>query len=362
MDELHNLFSIYQMVQFIMETEGFAPSEFLSRNLFPASTEVIAKEIVMDVEKGSRPFAPFVTELSEGTMVRNKGYETTTIEPPNITTYMPTTAADVFSRQPGMVPFMQGMSGLDLAEMRLGKDMDYQMRMHRRTIEVMASQAIIDGKVIVKGVGVNAEINFGRSLSHEYSLLGSDAWNATATSNPMEDIRVWKEQIREDEGLDADMLIMSGDVVQYFINHPKIKDNLTDKDQAKLTGFVELSFEQRQQGVDYIGRILGIDIYSYNNWYQTRVGSTLTNTPFIPSGTVVMCVSGANSQNATHYASVYDLKAAKQGLPNPLDVPMFSKAWENENPSALYVMVKSRPCVVMKRPDSTVKAVVLDLP
>ena len=63
-----------------------------------------------------------------------------------------------------------------------------------RREEWMAAMALLNGKVIVVGEGVNAEVDFQRDASLSFALASGDKWNAD-TSKPLDNLVDWKQLI-----------------------------------------------------------------------------------------------------------------------------------------------------------------------
>jgi len=226
MPQTLDIFDYHNLLEFINEGDspGFMPTDFLSKTFFPASTNIDGKDIIIDIYKGKRRVAPYVTPISEGVQVERRGYKIKTITPPYLKQFMVTTAADLLKRFPGEVPFSSGKSGMAFAAERLGQDMEELMQMIRRRYEVMAAEAMVTGKLVITGEGLDQEIDFLRDPSHEYALTGTDAWD-DSSSDPIFDLRKWRLQIQEDTGLNADIVILAEDVLEAFINHPKSSNN-----------------------------------------------------------------------------------------------------------------------------------------
>ena len=62
-------------------------------------------------------------------------------------------------------------------------------------------------------------------------------------------------------------------------------------------------------------------------------------------------IGSTNAKNTRLYGAIKDLKALAA-------MPRFAKSWEEEDPSARYLMMQSAPLVALNQPDAFVSAVV----
>mgnify|MGYP001573284729 CR=1 FL=1 len=341
-----DIFDSQTMLEMINESEAFKPKQFLSMNFFPVSMNIEGDTVIIDIFKGKRRVAPFVSPKVEGKLIEKRGYTTRTIKVPYLKPKMLTTAVDLLKRFPGQIPFGMGRSGQEYASEQLGRDLEELMDMIRRRYEVMSSQALVDGKIIVKGDGIDQEIDFLRDPSHEIALVGTDAWD-DAASDPIGDILEWKILVQEDSGLTPDVLILGDEALSALLNNEKAQKLLFS---FREHGIATLNRIEMAEGSTFYGQIHGINIVSYHDWYLDDLS---VSTPYIPSKKAIMAVSGVRSDNATHFAAIQDLKA---GL---VATPMFPKSWEIEDPSGQMVMVQSAPLVALHRPETTVVVDVL---
>lgn len=88
-----------------------------------------------------------------------------------------------------------------------------------------ASQFLATGKVVFDtGNGTATTINYGLDNKYRETLTGTHLWSA-ATSDPLEDLRRWKETL-EDDGKTVNIALMNKFTYKSLKNHPKVKDLL----------------------------------------------------------------------------------------------------------------------------------------
>ncbi len=303
------------------------------------------KYVDIDIYKGKRRLASFVSPRLQGKLVERRGYESFTYEPPYIKPKMITTAADLLKREMGQTIYPAGINPQSRAERQLGKDLAELEEQITRREEWMAAQAIQLGQIEVIGDGIEDTIDFNMASSHLITLSGTDLWTDTTNSNPERDLEDWAELILQDSGLVVDTIIMGKDAARAFVDHPKVAAKLDN-----LRMFIgRVAPEKIRAGMRYIGTLNSVsDIYVYHEWYYDEFSKT--EKPMMDPKKVVM---GSTAARCTkHYGAIQDLRATGS-------VPRFPKSWEEEDPSARFLMVQSAPLPVPHQIDGFVTSKVI---
>jgi len=212
-----------------------------------------------------------------------------------------------------------------------------------RREEWMCAQALFNGKLDIKGEGVNEQIDF--YLTNKEVLAAAAKWNA-ATGDPLADLKRWRQTIIQKSGINPDRVIMASNVVDIFVNNAKVKDKL----DLRWMQNVQLSPQAFPDGTTYLGRIaeLALDIYSYDEWYIDEDG---TEKPMIPANTV--WVGSTNTRFEMLYGAYIDLELGV------FDLPRIPRSWITKDPSTRWLQVVSRPLPLPKEIDSMFVATVL---
>lgn len=335
--------------------QTYAPRTFLSNMFFKQEDTHASEYIDIDIVKGKRVMAPFVSPRAEGRVLTRNGRTTRSYKVPYLKPKRITSAEDLLKRASGSAIH----NPLRLAERsaeELGKDLvDLSQSIDRR-IEWMAASAMTTGKIIVSGVVdegddaavVDDEIDFGLDASHNITLVGAALWT-DAGSDPIANLRTWKRKIAQDSGLSARAAVLGASVAEAFINNAKVKDVLSNR-RMELG---QIKPEELPEGVTYLGYLNdpGLDLYAYDEWYLDDAG---VEQPMIPVDRIVM---GATTARATrHYGAILDMDAIDQGM---AEGKWFPKSWREKDPSARFVMLQSAPLVVPHQIDAflTAKAV-----
>lgn len=332
------------------------PKRFLLDTFFKGFRQFDTKEVDIDIYKGKRRMAPFVSPLMEGKVMERLGYTTNKYAPPYVKPKRPTTAGDLLVRTPGTVVYPGSQTAGDRAAALLTKDlMELQDSITRRE-EWMAASALTTGKILVKGDGVDDQIDFLMAADHKVTLAGAFKWDDLDNSDPPKDLKDWCLLTLKDSGTCCNTTVMDPDAWTLFINHPKVKGNSELLSRFKIqTG--QIDPQQIDDGVAFCGTISdGIvfcDIYVYAEWYIDDQDND-TEKPILPSGTVIC--GNRNAQNTKLYGAIQDMKALQTLGGTLIAAPFYPKTWLTDDPSIQWLMLQSSPLPALNQPDAFVAA------
>jgi hypothetical protein len=284
----------------------------------------------VDIIKGKRKLAPFVSPLAQGKLMERLGYEARSIKPPYIKPKMVTTAADILKRLPGETIYQGNMDPATRAQMQLGKDLLYLVNTIKRREEWMAAQALTTGQLIAKGEGVDVLIDFLMASSHKVTLTGNALWSDYTNSDPVQNIADWRDMLAQDSGLAGDTILLGSDARKNFVSNTNVQKKL-DKTKIALG---QIDLKALPDGLIYYGNVELVDVYGYNEWYVDDTDGTTK--PMIPADRIVMGSTKARAERL--YGAIQDLKAGTNAA-----VDYFPKSWEEEDPSARMLLVQSAP-------------------
>lgn len=352
---LIDIFDTRTMLEAVEEMKR--PGRFLRDMFFPNFRQFDTESVDVDIVKGKRRLAPFVSPLAEGKVVDRLGFSTSTIKPGYIKPKMPTTAADLLKRQPGEVLYGGGMTIEQRAQEQLGRDLAELMDQVDRREEWMAAQALNAGAIVMKIKAETADksvtVDFGMDATHKVTLSGTDLWSDTTNSDPIADLTTWGQLCRKDSGISPNTVVMGTDACTAFMNHPKVQKAL----DMRAVDMGEINPRQLPDGVSYVGRIkapnLFVDVYCYDEWYIDE--DTSTETAMVPAKKVWM--GSTRTANSKLNAVIQDVEAIEGGI--AAAVRRFPKSWVTKDPSVRWLMVQSAPLIAMLQPDAFVSAQVL---
>ena len=336
--------TMIEMFQQLPPTRTFFRDTFFNKN----TTNSLTENVDIDIVKGKRRVAPFVHPTVGSRTVERPGYSTNTMKPPLVAPDMITTAQDMLKRAAGENIY-GAMSPDQRAAAQLGKDLATMDDLITRREELMARDAIMDGKLYVTlddatGATYSATIDFGRNANNTVVLSGADLWDA-ATSDPLQKFRDWRRLMAQNTGLTANICLMGQSAADAFIKNTKVLDYLNKINVNR--GVLEPA--EVPQGMSFLGHIGGVDCYEYNEWYLDPADDT--EKPIIPAKQILMACTEARTDRL--YGCICDPVRGSFALNR---VPI---SWVQNKPSARFVAVQSRPMMVPTQVDAFLKATVL---
>jgi hypothetical protein len=327
-------------------------STFLRDTFFKNTTKSESENVDIDIYKGKRKISVYVSPYSQGKVRARDGYETKTYKPPYIKEKRTTTASDFFKRSIGENIYSETSPSQKASE-QLAKDLLEMDSCITRAEELQAAQALFQGKVILKkqkddGTFVNEEIDYLQADTHKITLTGNDLWSDKTNSQPLAKLRGLRRLLIQDSGVSPDVLIFSSEAIDAFLAHPDIK-GIGGLSPIKVQ-LGQINPQLLPNGVTYWGYLQDIacDIYSYDEWYLDP--SDNTEKAMVPAKKIFMGSTKARMDKL--YGCIKDLSAM-------YPVARFPKSWEEEDPSARFLLMQSAPLLVPTQIDSFLSAQVL---
>lgn len=271
-------------------------NNFLTRTFFSGTKTHLAEKIEVDVKKGRRRMAPFVSPRRGGKVMKREGFQTNIIHCPKLAPEIILTTDDITKRS-----FGENVYSRDTPKQRrdklLAQDMnDLQESIERRK-EWMSREVILTGgfNAVDEEEGVDIHVNYG--FTNKEVLLGSNMWSSQ-TSNPDALLLEKRLEILKKSGVNPDMIIGDAKTIKMYLNHPAVQKN------ANILNIKDARIEPRivDKNVTFYGRIasLDMDIYSYDEWFIDD--DTKEEEPIIPYGTIILASS--DGIGTMHYGSV----------------------------------------------------------
>ena len=323
----------------------FVAPQFLTERFFPNMQTSMTEQIHWDTLLGKRRISPFVSPLVEGQIVASLGYTTGTFQPAYIKDKRVFDMNRPIKRWAGE-QIGGNMNPQDRLRALLAHDLQDQLDMLNRRLEVMAAEVLITGQSTISGDKYpTVVINFGRDPS--CTVMPPKLWSDT-TSNPGTDLQNWQTQILQLIGAQLPDVIMDVNAWVAFKNNPQVTStlNLYRTIGAPPTVRPDTVMEE---GGTFMGTYNAFNLWVYAGWYVDP--NTGVEQPIFPSGKVVL--TGPQLQGVRAFGAIRDEFAGLQPL------PYFVKSWVEQDPSVRFIMMQSAPLMVPYRPNAVAVAQVL---
>ncbi|UIJ38512.1 major capsid protein [Desulfobaculum bizertense] len=309
---------------------------------FRVRNELSTKFAQIEVVVRGRQLVPLVTDYEGGTLSAKTRRELRTVKTPRMNPVQRFSAPElVDATQPGAGVYRQPSVDLQAAmERTLVQDLDAMKDDIELTIECMCAQAVT-GSLTVEQDGKKAlDIDFQMPAENKIVLAQSVDWSSE-NADPEKDFEDWGARILDETGHGADVCIMGTSAWRAFRNNKKVMDAL-DRRRVEI-GSLSPNVNKLRKG-----EFNGVDIYVYGGQFVDCDGVTHQ---LLDPNEVIMGATSAKS--SIEFGVPEDL--ANHGEPNQY----FSKSWEEENPSAIWIGIESRPLPIPKEPGAFVHATVI---
>lgn len=321
---------------------------FLKDTFFSQRETLLTEKAEVDVKKGKRRMAPFVAPRIGGIVMEREGFNTKSITTPKIAPERSLSIDNVTSR--GMGESVYSTKTPDEREKEiLANDMIELDDYITRREEWMAREVLINGKIDIEeetdGSSILKEVKFG--FTNKVTLSGNDLWS-NEKSDPIAKLKEWKKLIVKKTSKAPDILILADNVIDKFLNHPKVKEQFNLLNMK--FGVIEPSI--KVDGTTFYGKLpeIGVEIYSYDEWFLNDDGE---DTPMIPNGTVILA---SRNLGKSLYGAVTQMETGNFATYEGIRVP---KVYSDEKNEVKNLRITSRPLPVPYDVDSWVVGTVL---
>lgn len=244
----------------------------------------------IDLVKGDRRMAAFASPRVGGKAMHSQGYETKSYAAPLVNPSDVTTADQLMTRLPGETLY-SGMTPAQRAAEKLKDDYRKLNDAATRREEWMCARAIVDGKIIVKGEGVDDEIDFQHT--NRVTLAAAKQWGKSGVKI-LDDLDAWEEAVRLNGFVNVDMALMGKTALKAFLSDETVQKAL-DNRRIEM-GLIHP--KDLPNGVKYIGHLNSpnLDIYTYSEVFMDDWTDPENPTvkPLLDDNAVVLISSGAN--------------------------------------------------------------------
>lgn len=314
------------------------PSVFLDL-FFPEVLTHDTEEVYFDKVTDKPRLTPFVHPLHEGKIVDSVGYTTRSVKPAYVKDLRVHNPLKALKRRAGEALTGQ-LSPAARQRLNIVADIADQDRMLARRMEVMAIEAIRDGKATIKGEGFDSLIDFGRDASLTVTLAGSEKWDAATPPNVLTQFETWSAMIASFDGM-VDVVIMDSKAWNLLRRNTEVL-SLLDRRRGDASTLRLDPMKAKQVGAQYKGNLGEFEIWVYTGTYiDPADGQTKA---YIPDNTVVL--AGSRVEGVRHFGAIMDVDVLQAR-------ERYVTSWTERNPSRRMLSLESAPLLVPYRPNSS---------
>lgn len=300
----------------------------------------------------NRKMAPLVVPTAQGKPIYSAAEKVQRVKPAYVKPKDPVSATRVIRRVAGFGELAPNTAAMSPSA-RYNAIIGDILRQHREAIERrwewLAAQAVIYGKVTLESDDYpRTVVDFERAAGHDITKTTGTFWGDPGVSI-MRDIEGWKKTVRQAKfGGATNRLTVGTEAWELMRADDEIRELLKLDFRAYNSGLdLNLGVMEGLE-IERVGKINGTtEIVVYSDYYQDPDGSVV---PFMNPRDVVL--TGPSVRGVRCFGAIQDKKAGWQ------PTPIFSKMWDEEDPSATFVMSQSAPLMVPVGVNNTLRATV----
>lgn len=311
---------------------------------FPEVMTHDTEEVYFDKVTDKPRLTPFVHPLHQGKIIDSAGYTTKSVKPAYVKDLRVHNPLKALKRRAGEA-LTGSLTPAQRQQANIVADIADQNRMLARRLEVMAIEAIRDGKATIIGEGFNAVVDFGRDASLTETLTGGDKWDAGTAPNIPRQLEDWSQQIAEFDG-NVEAVVMDVKAWRLMSKNPYV-EKLLDIRKGDISSLVISPEIAVKAGVQYKGMLGNFPVWVYTGSYIDPADGQTKK--YMPDNTVVL--AGRRVEGVRHYGAIMDVDVL-------VARERYVQSWTERNPSRRMLSMESAPILVPYRPNSAKKITV----
>ena len=328
------------------------PSNYWLNLCFGQTIQFDTEEIDFSKLQENRKIAPLVVPTAQGVPIYSAAEERGSVKPAYVKPKDAVNASRVIRRAAG---FGELNSSAPMSpQQRYQAIVADILKQHRDSIERrwewMASEAAQHGTVTLEDDNYPRKVvDFQRAAGHTVTLTGGNYWGDSGVSI-LGLIETWKKTMRRAKhGGVANRITVGTDAWDVMREDTEIRDLLRVDFRPNNNGLDLNLGVMEGLDVEYVGKINGTtEVYVYSDYYELADGSV---TDFMSPKDVVL--TSPSVAGIRCFGAIQDVEAGFQPL------AIFPKMWNQNDPSATFVMSQSAPLMVPLNPNATFKATVV---
>ena len=296
------------------------------------------EKVSFEYQEGKRRLAPYVSPRIGSEAIERDEYSVISYSTPFISPSRVITNDTLAQKLLGEATWNSGMTPEDRAAKIAAQDIvDLQDTIWRRE-EYMCARVKQDGRLTIKGRGVNETVDYG--FENIAVLDASDRW--TPTFDIMGQLKTIAGEMRKD-GINPDMLILGSSAADMLLKNERFL-KLLDNRRVEIG---EIKPSELENGIGYLGRMIVpgtvFDLYTYEEWVPDTTDLDDNGEPklkpMVDPETVI--IQSSREKNSMLYGAITYVDRGGEFVTQMTEyVP---RRWWTENPSQKFVSISSRP-------------------
>lgn len=324
------------------------PASYWLDNFFQSQIEFTTEEIDFSKISDIRKLAPLVVPTAQGKPIYSAAERRTVVKPAYVKPKDPVTATRMIRRAAGIGDINRGQPMTPQA--RYNAIVADIQRQHRYAIERrwewMAAHAVLYGQNILEDEAYpRTVVDFMRAANHSITLTNGNRWGDAGVSI-MGNIQAWVNRVRNAPfGGVVNRLTIGADVWAVMQEDEEIREFMNTQFRSNAGVNLNLGLKEGLE-VEFAGKLSNnLEVYIYSDYYQEANGAVV---PFMSPKDIVL--TSPSIRGVRCFGAIQDIGANLQAM------PVFGKMWNEQDPSATFIMNQSAPLMVPVNPNASLRA------
>lgn len=348
MSALIDMFEARSLTNAINRAKVVEP--FVLNTLFKTKQFHAADKIDIEIMTGSDKLAQFVNQHEGALPIKKLSKVVKTLSLPRTFEKKIFTALELANyKSVGNIYVTNPEERTRIANQMILQELEELKNRIIRRREQMACEGISTGKLTVSQDNIDFSVDFEFENNVHLITLGSAAKWSEAASKPLVNIRAWKRDIMKRCGINADILILGSEAADAFIANESVKKELDTNNNR--VGVMDLT-QPPTRAVIFIGRLMGVDIYEYNQQY---IKADNTTADMINPKKAIM-VASSSPGFRVHYGPIYRIENGNLKI---YQNELLVETNTNDDKTALDWKVEQKSLPTIHEPNAIISAMVV---
>ena len=353
-----DIYTPYQLAQIMFDPRQTVTTSHWLDMFFPNTFLSTQEEIAFSKLNASRRIAPFMLPNEPGKPIyRREGERIESFKPAYTKPKDAVRPTEMIALTPGELVRRESLMS---PQTRYNREINRIVVYHRNAIQrlwdYMAAKSILNGALTVNyGQGVSVTIDFGRDAGQTV-VLGAGARWGDAGINIFDTIQSYVDTVANAEfgGSATDIILGATAAVPFMADASSSTGSLKDKLDTTFRGSEDVAINRGIIRVDpmnpftLLGRLAnGLNVWRYagpTSKFQNNDGSF---TDIMDPRDILVASRAVDGIRA--YGAILDNAA------NLEVADIFTKMWDQEDPSARFIMSQSAPLTIPVNPNCTMR-------
>ena len=311
--------------------EKITPARMFFRNkFFTQKITFPTKTVTFEFAQNSRNLLPFVSDHSPSAPITRNSYQAKTFTPALISGSRVINPDTIYQKLFAEAPYNSGVSPDQRAREIAARDLiDLTEALYRQE-EYMCARIKQDGKLLIDGEGIKAEIDYG--FTNIENTTSANKW--TANFDLLGKLLKSARELRKN-GINPDTLILGHEASEALMNNEGVL-------KLRHDSFVNIPApDSLEDGITFITQLRApgvyLNVYEYDEYYTDNTGNLV---PLIDPKTAIL--QSSREQNYMLYGAVtYIDPKTKEYVSSMNEYVPYRVV--NEDPPVQKLIVASRP-------------------